>query len=101
MSVEEAERPIAKEEAVEGKLGTDDDTKSWVLNDSNKEVGETIEFYVGLLMNLILSMERTFNQSLLDGQKGGVISWLDSSSPHLVLPDYSESSKDGAVKGTS
>jgi hypothetical protein len=96
VSVEEVERSIAEEEAVEEKMGTDDDTMSRVSDDSDEGVSETIEFYVGLLMNLIPSMERTYNQSLLDGQKGDAVSRLDASFPHLVLPDYSESSKDAA-----
>ena len=61
---ETANRHIAKMDAQDDEDQIDDDSVSSGSDDMKDNPCETLEFYVGLLMNLVPSLERLHKQSL-------------------------------------
>lgn len=81
---------------------TDDDGVSSSSDDSQHDVCETIEFYVGLLMSLIPSLERLYTQSSIPKQNYGQVSGLPMTfQSQVLLSDRSKSSRRESVKDMS
>ena len=100
--LEEADQYVAKLDAEDENDDADDDDVSSSSDDSENNVCEYLEFYVGLLMNLIPSLERLYNQSLTPKEDNGLTSQLPTTVPYQdLLHDPQKPSKSRSVKHTS